>query len=609
MTSCPRRPSDVSDGKEVKDLNMYILDKKKAPKNRKNLTVETNSIKKVRPLKQYEFKDLPVSIFNNICGNISVNDIMSLSLTCSTIKGKVEARIYKHMRIIDIDHIVDEDELIIQKHFGVFKDESLEDESWWVYNNISNIKTAKNILYLVYNILTNPVHGKYLKTIEINPILKPSPWRRCKTDSSNTDNSIWNKTLDNFLSFEELEFIKSKFSFFNSNLTLFDCLSLLLSYTPNLERLIVSRFSLPKVSELLLKTSNLKELKIMIYEHDEYVKLPLNHLLKLEKLRIKFQENTEPILEKIALNFNDCKILKNLICLQLRFDKTDFNHLSNPTWFSFFKPLLSSDTIIFEKLIKFELKDCFFGSNQKEFINQLSKIIPFNQIQWLSLQIYEYSHEKIKHSQVLNDNHSNHLNTVLSYLSPKLKNLKEIRIKPTKNCKDCQINSILLFLTRNKYLKNIWLNTDTLNKENYLRLLTILQNYDNLEKLAYFDEFINVKLINNLKNWFIYKHSILDFDIFKNYESESLRQDIDPLFDCYIIDEFKNFNERELDLLVLFWQQFLNEFNLNLLIGNNKNNVSELKLFGYNFKVDRSRKVILLYISKVVGYVDLAYYN
>lgn len=594
MTSCSHRsPSDVED----KDREIVGLQK-----------LTQRKIIKLKNHKRFKFKDFPTEVFDNICNNISVNDIVCLSMTCSTIKEKVESRIYKHMRIIDIDHIVDEDELVIQKHFGIFKDESLEDESWWVYNNISNIKTAKNVLYLVYNILTNPVHGKYLKTIEINPILKPSPWQRRKDDESNSENSVWNQNLDKFLEPREIEYIKSKFTFFSSSLTLFDCLLLLLDYTPNLEKLIVSRFALPNVSKLLLKPTNLKELKIMIYENDTYMKLPLNKLQKLEKVRIKFQENTENILEKMATNFDECNILSNLKSLQLKYDKTDFNHLTNPTWFSFFKPLLNQKSLVFKKLIKFELKDCFFGSNQKEIIQQLSTILPFNQLEWLGLQIYEYSHEKMKHSDCFNNDEFNHLNTALSYITPKLENLKELKIKPTKNCKDCQINSLLLFLSTYRKLTKIWISTDSLNKQNYLKLLKLLQNYKTLDKIAYFDEFVNIKLINNLKNWFIFEHSIYDFDIFKNYESETLRQDMDSLFDCYIIDEFKNFNERETDLLVLFWQQFFNEFNLNLLIGTKNNGPSELKLFGYNFKIDRNRKVILLYISKVVGYVHLTFY-
>lgn len=214
--------------------------------NAKNRGNESNKIKEMLTLNKkhglsnniysrIEFQNFPNDVFSMICENISVKDILNLSLTCSVIRRKVEGKIYTHLRIIDIDHIVDEDELVIQRHFGTFKDESLETESWWVYNNISNIKSARGILYLVYDILTTPQHGNYLRTIEINPVLKPSPWQRRKDHDSNSENSIWNKTLDNFLKDSEVEFIKSKFSFFKPSLTLFDCLLLLLDYTPRLE--------------------------------------------------------------------------------------------------------------------------------------------------------------------------------------------------------------------------------------------------------------------------------------------------------------------------------------------------------------------------------------
>ncbi len=112
----------------------------------------------------------------------------------------------------------------IQRHFGFFKDESLENESWWVSNDVSSIRSPRKLLYFIYNIISNPVHGKYLKAIEISPVLKPSPWQRRNDDESNMNNSIWHKTLDNFLSSGELEYIQKKFPFFDSSLTLFDCL-------------------------------------------------------------------------------------------------------------------------------------------------------------------------------------------------------------------------------------------------------------------------------------------------------------------------------------------------------------------------------------------------
>lgn len=562
--------------------------------------------------KRLHLKDFPVNILDNICSNVSIQDIVSLSMTCSVLKKKVEPNIYKHVRIMDLDYIADEEELIIQKHFGNFKDEALETESWWVYHNMSSIVDAKSVLLLVYNVLTNPSHGKYIKTIEINLALKPSPWKRSKDSKASEDELIWNSTIDYFLSPEELGYIAHQLSFINSKMTMFDCLLLLLDYTPNLENLIVSKFSLRYVSRLLLKTPNLRQLKIMVYENDDFMELPLKHLTKLTKLRLKFQENTENVLEKIACNFSDYDVLSRLEVLQLKFDKTDFNHLSAPTWFSFFTPLLKKkdgkQQYVFSSLKKLELKDCFFGPDQSELVSNLVKVIPFQQIEWLSLQIYEYSHKGIKHADCSTNDELNYKNTVLSCLSPHMLNIHDIRINPTKNCKDCQIESVLSFLQEHHKLKNIWLSTDSLNKDNYKKLLSILAGHKSLQRLAFFDEFINSKLINNLKNWFIFEHGIRDFDIFKFYESEVLRQDIDPLFDCYRIDEFKNFNERESDLLALFWQQFLNEFGLISLMGKGDGGTSELKLFGYNFKVDRFRKVILLYISKEVGYVDLVYY-
>lgn len=584
--------------------------------NAKNRGNESNKIKEMLTLNKkhglsnniysrIEFQNFPNDVFSMICENISVKDILNLSLTCSVIRRKVEGKIYTHLRIIDIDHIVDEDELVIQRHFGTFKDESLETESWWVYNNISNIKSARGILYLVYDILTTPQHGNYLRTIEINPVLKPSPWQRRKDHDSNSENSIWNKTLDNFLKDSEVEFIKSKFSFFKPSLTLFDCLLLLLDYTPRLESLIVSRFSLECVSKLLAKTDNLKELKIMIYEHDNFVELPFNKIQKLEKLRIKFQENTEQTLEKISLNFYNCGIFNNLKSLRLKYDKTDFNYLNNPTWYSFFKSLPRK--LVFPKLKGIELKDCFFGSDQHNIVNNLSVVLPLHELKWLSLQIYEYSHKGIKHSRCSTDDSINHENTVLLKLARHLKKIEHLTIKPTKNCKECQINSIWKFLSMHKKLRKLWISTDSLNQSNYDKLLNALYDLQALEQLAYFDQYIDGKLIYSLKKWFIIDHGTFDFDIFKNYESEKLRQDIIPIFNCYIIEEFKNFNERESDLLVLFWQKHVKEFGFLKLLTRNSS-FMEMKLFGYNFKVDGKRRAIMLYISKVIGYVDLLYY-
>lgn len=553
------------------------------------------------------FKDFPQIVFDIVCSNIAVNDVISLLQTCKTIKNKVESKIYTHMKIEDIDHIQDEDEIVIQEHFGIFRDESLENESWWFSNDVSSVNSPQKILYLIYNIISNPDHGKYLKTIEICPVLKPSPWQRRNDDVSNMNNSIWHQTLDNFLSQEELIFIHKKFDIFSKSLTLFECLLLLLDYTPNLERLIVSRFSLPLISKLVIKTTNLRELKIMVYEGDEYESIPLDNLKKLEKLRVKFQENTEKSLEKISMNLMEYNVLSNLTSLQLKYDKTDFNHQTNPTWFSFFKPILENG-LVFKNLKALELKDCFFDTYQKDFVDKLSTIIPFEQIEWLSLQIYEFSHSNFRNSTYICDSADNHENTVLSYMSKKLKNIKDINIKPTKNCKNCQINSVLQFLQNHENLKHIWLSTNSLNKGNYIKLITILHNYQNLDKLAFFDEFINETLIGSLKNWFILQHKVYNFDIFKNFESEYMRQDLSPLFECYIIDEFKNFNERELDLLVLFWKHYLSEFKLDYLMRKGNTGASELKLFGYNFKVDPIRKAILLYISKEVGYVDLYFY-
>ena len=608
MTSYSRRCSSAaSDHEDTTDLKLLIRNIHGSAAYHRH-RYQKSSKKKG---KQSQLKDFPVNVLDNICSNISIHDIISLSLTCSALKKKVEPNIYKHMRIMDLDYIADEEELIIQRHFGNFKDEVLETESWWVYHNMSSITDAKSVLLLIYNILTNPTHGRFIKTIEINRALKPSPWKRCKDDETSEDNSVWSKTLDHFLSPEELKYIANKLVFFNSKLSLFDCLLLLLDYTLNLENLIVSKFSLNYVSKLLLKIPNLKQLKIMVYENENFTELPLQNLKKLTKLRLKFQENTESLLERISCNFNNFDILSRLEVLQLKFDKTDFNHLSAPTWFSFFKPLLNNPNdqdFIFKSLKKLELKDCFFGSNQSDYVSKLAALIPFSQIEWLSLQVYEYSHKGIKHADCSSNDSLNHKNTVLSYLSPHLANITDLRIKPTKNCKNCQIESIICFLNKHRNMRNIWLSTDSLNKENYKKILGIFTNYKNLQRLAYFDEFINNKLINNLKNWFIFEHGVIDFDIFKCYESETLRQDIDPLFDCYRIDEFKNFNERESDLLILFWQHFLNEFGLDSLMGKRNGGASELKLFGYNFKVDRCRKVILLYISKEVGYVDLVYY-
>ncbi|GMM44151.1 hypothetical protein DAPK24_007260 [Pichia kluyveri] len=545
------------------------------------------------------FSDCCENILDIICQDLSTIDIILLSMTCSTIRSKVDSYIYQDLRIDTISQLEKPKLMENTKHDYLWSD-GFKNSILMLEKNIPIIKSSKSLLLLIYKVLTNPYIGSYIKSIELF-----ADFGRMLEFEDTT----WNQTLDNFLSIDEISCLENKFPFFNKSLTLFDSLGYLLDHSPNLEKFSAPEFTITNISKLILHTSKLKELDIMVQIDD--CNLPIEKLRNLKKLTIRYEWGTDNQLSQLSQSLKYGDILKNLESLTLKNITDRFGNYDTPIWFSFFENLSEpKNEFIFKKLIKFELIDCFMGGNQREMINSLKRLIPFRQIKSLKLILHEYSHKGVSHKNCFNNNSLNHMNTTLSYLSLHLDNIEEISIESHRNCKICQTYSVLNFLTEHTTINKLWISINTLNSLNYQKMINIIQNQKNLKQLTYFDAFIRSKLVHNMIYWFISEHSlpINENEISDYFAREGQYQHNEPYFEGYISQSVEIFNERESDLMILFWQKFLKEFALDILVNNPKSELNDLKLFGYNFRIDRSRKVIMYYISKKIGYVDVIYF-
>lgn len=548
------------------------------------------------------FSDCCEDILDIICQDLSTMDIISLSMTCSAIRCKVYSHIYKDLRIDTISQL-ERQNIMENTIFDFIWTDGFKNSIMMLEKNIPIIKTSKNLLLLIYKVLTNQHIGSYVKSIELFADMT----RRIKFDET-----VWNQTLDNFLSTDEITCLENKFPFFNQSLTLFDSFGYLLDLSPNLEKLSAPEFSITNISKMILHTTKLKELDIMVQIDD--CNLPIEKLKNLKKLTIRYEWGRDTQLLQLSQNLKYGNILKNLESLTLK-NITDIHGTKDtPVWFSFFESLSDikkhNNEFIFKNLTKLELIDCFMGGNQREMINSLKQLIPFRQIKSLKLILFEYSHKGVSHKNCFNNNLLNHMNTTLSYLSLYLDNIEEISIQSHRNCKICQTYSVLNFLTEHTTIHKLWISINTLNGLNYRKLINIIQNQKNLKQLTYFDAFIRSKIVHNMKYWFITEYSlpITENEISDYFAREGQYQHNEPYFEGYISQSVEIFNERESDLMILFWQKFLKEFALDILVNNPKSELNDLKLFGYNFRIDRSRKVIMYYISKKIGYVDVIYF-
>lgn len=538
----------------------------------------------------------PREIMQKICFNLSTRSILDVSLTSKTLHLTCQGFIYQDLKIMDTGVVEpDPDELVIQNHFMTFKDEALEMDHWWIHLHETQIKSFKSLLLMLYNIIKIESFGLEVESIKIESKLKPNPFERCEIDRC-----VWESTLSDVLDPIELATIE-KLEIGSADITLFQCLNMLISKCPNLTRLWVPYFPMKNV-KLLLGCSfpNLIELKMMIYSNDEYCnikgeKTQLNfaNLKSLKKLRIMFQENTEGQLASLASTLSKTGIIQQLTELQMKYDKTDFNYLTKPTWFEFFKNLKTP----LINLKRFKLKHCFFDNKQDELVKELEKIIPFEQLEWISLQIYEYSHKNLSC-----ETDGIKAETVLMKLSPKLKSLKDLWIKGSNDCPSCQFKSISKSLKIFSKLEELIIFTNTSTQLQYNKLLSDLSKMK-IDRLGFFDEFLNVQLIQWFKKHFLFEAGV-KFDSFKNYLVETRRQERNTIFNGYIMDSFNEFNKREFEMICSFWIKYLPMLGLiNLIIRSN-----EVKLFGYNFKCDRKRRVIMLYKSNDEGFKDLMYY-
>lgn len=530
----------------------------------------------------------PRGIMKKICLNLPTKSIINLSLTSHTVHGKCHGFIYGDLKIVDTRvETLDPDELVIQNHFMTFKDEALEMDHWWIHIHETQIKLFKPLLLMIYNILQDESLGSEVDSIKIESRLKPNPFERCEIDRC-----VWESTLEDVLDEDELQLIV-QLGLGSIHLTLFQCLNMLISKCSNLQRLWVPYFPLRNV-ELLLGCPfpQLVEFKMMIYSNDDYYKqLDFTNLTSLKKLRIMFQEDTEVQLASLAKGLSR-SIAGQLTELQMKYDKTDFNYLTKPTWMAFFSNL----TTPLVDLRRLKLKHCFFDDKQQEILRELTPLIPFGQLEWLSLQIYEHSHKGEPCGL------SETTPTVLMQLAPQLHSLKELWVKGSNDCPGCQFRSLVQSLKQFKQLDQLIIFTNTATANNYRGLLRTISGMK-IRELGIFDEFINTKLIQLFKSHFLLEAGVR-FDTFKNYLVETKRQERNTMFHGYIMDSFNEFNNGEFEMICSFWIKYLPLLGLVDII----RQCAEVKLFGYNFKCDVNRKVIMLYQSNDHGFKDLMYY-
>lgn len=477
----------------------------------------------------------------------------------------------------------DPDEAIIQTHFMQFKDEALEKDSPWLHIHETQIKTFKALLLMMYNVIKDQSLGHAVNTIRIESKIKPNPFER-----RDIDRCVWEATLSDVLDNQELLVIQ-QLGLGSIHMSLFECLKILLSRCPNLTTLWVPYFPLRSVERLLDCPfgESLLEFKMMVYTNDAPTQLDFTSLTNLRKLRIMFQEDTELQLEILAKSLGS--LAGQLTELQMKYDKTDFNYLTRPTWFSFFKvvaPLVS--------LKRLKLKHCFFDDKQCQLVEQLGTVVPFTQLKWLSLQIYEHCHKDLPCD-------GNYGNTVLMQMAPQLTSLAGLWIKGSNDCTTCQYKSLVTSLQRFSSLDQLIVFTNTASEERFRSLVATLGTLG-VRDLALFDEHIALILSRMLRRHF--KLTGTRFDPFQHLIVETRRQERNTMFHGYAMASFEEFIKLEFDGMRSFWMRELPLLGLVKLLKQSR----ELKLFGYNFKCDPIRRVIMLYASNTEGFKDIMYY-
>ncbi|KAG7919883.1 hypothetical protein KL927_000563 [Ogataea polymorpha] len=430
-------------------------------------------------------------------------------------------------------------------------------------------------LHLVYTLIENPEWAKYVSHVRLE-------------DPIRQRGKIWTVKLHEVLRENELRLMEGL-----ANKTLLDSLVCLVDLTTNLHSLHVPTLTIKQLS--LLNLSSIRELTVLVGEEDSIDDFVGIDLRNLSRFCLLFEKGTDSLLSKMSRHLREIGVLEKLEVLELNYRQQEFNEVLSPTWYAFFHPHVE---LVLPKLRKLVLDHCQIGSKHEFFSKRLIQTVSLGQLESLTLGVYESSHKGSKHGS---ETHP----TFLNHITSQFRNLRRLILKPSGNCLLCQVRSVIDFLNCYPHLHNLCLFTNTLNSMNRQDLATALTGCTQLRKLALFDEAIHMKLVNHLKRWFIYEN-LVKFKTYNHFECEILQQVENLQFERYVSTSFETFNTANSSLMILFWRTFLPHVKADALIRDLS--ADEFKLYGYNFRIDRSQNLIQMYTGSKFGYQNLLYY-
>ncbi|ODV83342.1 hypothetical protein CANARDRAFT_9743 [[Candida] arabinofermentans NRRL YB-2248] len=532
---------------------------------------------------------LPQDILSNVFSNLNTTDLLSLTKSSRRFSMIAQPLLFRSIKLTN---------------------ESTKDQGTMMVKS-TLISSFKGFLQFVYSILNQNDLGPLVEELKFDDLDRSIQYIKLSsvTDSGRSGRSnYWNLKISEVLSIYELEHLSGNLPFDLTDMTLFDCLVILLNYTTNLKKLFVPSLNLRQIDAISSSLDSLQDLTITL-KHDES-SMNVNQfadLKSLKKLTIQFESGSDKLLSHLSDVLYKSGILKNLDSLELIYLKLDFNEVILPTWISFFSNLPSS-TSVFQSLKSFKMYDCQFDDQQVTLIKHLIKCIPFQQITSLYLKIFEYSHKSKRHQSESLSHFEKHENFTLNLLSPYITSLKSLTLKPTKNCLQCQFQSIVQFLTNHHNLHHLSISMHTLNSQNFHHLNTIIsQTQKQLKSLVLFDENMHMKLINSFKSWYVHQNE-LKFDSYKNFEIEVAAQDKEESVYTYNSATFEKFNKNYESLLILLWKSILADYKLDELMSLVGCIDGGFKLYGFNFRVVKERKLIQVYVCESVGYKDVMFH-
>ncbi|KAG7836403.1 hypothetical protein KL943_002052 [Ogataea angusta] len=430
-------------------------------------------------------------------------------------------------------------------------------------------------LHLVYTLIENPEWAKYVYHVRLE-------------DPIRQRGKIWTVKLDEVLREDELRLMEGL-----ANKTLLDSLVCLMDLATNLQSLHVPTLTIKQLS--LLNLSSVKELTISIGEVDTIDDFVGIDLRNLTSFCILFEKNTDSLLAKLSKHLQEAGVLEKLEVLELNYQQREFNESLSSTWYAFFHPHVEQ---VLPHLRKLVLDHCQIGSKHEFFSRRLVQTVPLEQLESLTLGVYESSHKGLKHGS---ETHP----TFLNHIAPQFHSLRRLILKPSGNCLLCQVRSVISFLHCYPHLHELCLFTNTLNSMNRQDLAAALAGCTELRKLALFDEAIHMKLVNHLKRWFIYEN-LVKFKTYNHFECEILQQVENLQFERYVSTSFEAFNTANSSLMILFWRTFLPHVKADTLVRGLS--ADEFKLYGYNFRTHRDQNLIQIYTGSKFGYRNLLYY-